>query len=336
LISGSFALVAMLLQTVNTPAFRRTDVAGSQRVTTPEFVSYPAPPGQAHIGGTVRVQLQVTDGTIAEARALDGPLLLLEPARLAASRLRVADRVSDFFIVAFKYEVLPSRGCLADQNSTVTIRLPDEVLTQASRPPRIHREAFARLRLKRLAGVVRCDCDKSTAGAVVELASYSNSDLRRTVRADRAGRFVFENLPYGSYQLSIAAPGFLGRHYVIDYSEYGGQNEADFAVALDPCLKIVVEGGQVPYYPSQATAQRLEGEVLLRYDGSSTQATQVSGPAPLARAAMENLRTWRFSAFEAKSLDVKYKYLLRSPECKQFPITHLRLPTEVEVIACVQ
>jgi hypothetical protein len=100
-------------------------------------------------------------------------------------------------------------------------------------------------------------------------------------------------------------------------------------------LPEVVQGG-VPFYPPNALAARISGEVHLHLstDGKVVTAiTGESGPAILVKAAKENVGTWRFAEHAATSFDATFKYKLTdSAKCEiRGGIVVLHLPKEVEV-----
>jgi hypothetical protein len=102
-----------------------------------------------------------------------------------------------------------------------------------------------------------------------------------------------------------------------------------------PVLPDVVQAS-VPFYPTEALAARISGEVHLHLatDGKAVTATSdVSGPAMLVKAAEENVRTWRFAEHAATSFDVTFKYRLTDSEkCEAGSgSVALHLPREVEV-----
>ena len=100
-------------------------------------------------------------------------------------------------------------------------------------------------------------------------------------------------------------------------------------------LPEVVQAG-VPFYPSDALAARVSGEVHLHLstDGKAVTATsEERGAAMLVKAAEENIQTWRLAPHAATSFDVTFKYrLIESAKCGYGSgSVVLHLPMEVEV-----
>ncbi len=103
----------------------------------------------------------------------------------------------------------------------------------------------------------------------------------------------------------------------------------------------VVKSGEMPFYPPLASAARVQGDVHLRVrtDGSDVASVVVEGGQPmLAKAAVENVRTWRFDPHEPTSFSTLFSYrLLAEPNCKTDKSgngqVRLNLPTQIEINA---
>jgi hypothetical protein len=115
-----------------------------------------------------------------------------------------------------------------------------------------------------------------------------------------------------------------------------------FARQPDGTLPTVISA-KVPTYPDVARKLGIEGLVHLRVSTDGSQVTEIKvkdGPAMLAAAAEENLRTWQFQEHQPTSFDTVFKYELLPYEndCSAEILpddgkTVLRLPKEVELTA---
>jgi TonB family protein len=102
----------------------------------------------------------------------------------------------------------------------------------------------------------------------------------------------------------------------------------------------VVISGEIPFYPPLSNMARIQGEVRLRVttDGSGVTSVAVeSGQPMLAKAAQDNVRTWKFEPHGPTSFSTLFAYRLREePNCKTDKSgngeVHLNLPTQVEII----
>jgi TonB family protein len=113
-----------------------------------------------------------------------------------------------------------------------------------------------------------------------------------------------------------------------------------FAQVAEPLQKLpVVKSGDMPFYPPLANMARIQGDIHLRVttDGSGVTSVVVeSGQPMLARAAQDNVRTWKFEPHEPTSFSTLFAYhLLAEPNCKTDKSgngeVHLKLPTQVEI-----
>jgi TonB family protein len=117
--------------------------------------------------------------------------------------------------------------------------------------------------------------------------------------------------------------GFVGR------ANCGDASEA-------PCCEIRRDAVLSPL----ANAARIQGDVHLRVttDGSGIASVVLeSGQPMLAKAAQDNVRTWKFKPHDPTSFSTLFAYRLRAePNCKTDKSgngeVHLNLPTQVEII----
>ena len=113
-----------------------------------------------------------------------------------------------------------------------------------------------------------------------------------------------------------------------------------FAQVAQPLQKLpVVKSGEMPFYPPLSNVARIQGEVHLRVttDGSAVASVVAeSGQPMLAKAAQDNVRTWKFEPHEPTSFLTVFGYhLLAEPKCGPNKSgngeIHLELPTFVEI-----
>lgn len=105
----------------------------------------------------------------------------------------------------------------------------------------------------------------------------------------------------------------------------------------------VVISAAVPIYPRLAREVHVEGVVHLRVTTDGNKAVNIeyeNGPAMLARAAQENIRTWKFQEHKPTSFEAtfRYKFLPDGPGCASDLDTNdatvfLKLPNEAEITA---
>jgi Gram-negative bacterial TonB protein C-terminal len=105
----------------------------------------------------------------------------------------------------------------------------------------------------------------------------------------------------------------------------------------------VVISAAVPIYPRLARETQIEGIVNLRVTTDGNKASRIdyeNGPAMLARAAQENINTWKFQEHKPTSFEAtfRYKFLPDGPACADDADTNdatvlLKLPSEAEITA---
>ena len=100
-------------------------------------------------------------------------------------------------------------------------------------------------------------------------------------------------------------------------------------------------------YPAQALRARVEGSVTLKVsiaaDGTVAQAVPISGPEPLRRAAIDNVRQWQFEARAQEtqvdvgfsSRHVTHSLTLPAPVQRTAPLYRGTLRGSVRVVAMV-
>ncbi len=110
-----------------------------------------------------------------------------------------------------------------------------------------------------------------------------------------------------------------------------------------PAQKLpVVKSGDMPLYPSLPRVARIQGDVNLRIttDGTAVASVTVeSGQPMLAKAAQENVKTWKFEPHEPTSFPVLFSYHLEEervthlcdPDVPDNGTVVLKLPREVDI-----
>jgi len=103
-----------------------------------------------------------------------------------------------------------------------------------------------------------------------------------------------------------------------------------------------VRAARVPLYPPDPQGAHIEGVVRLQVttDGKGVAAVEaLSGQPMLARAAIENIKTWEFEEHRATVFVSTFRYRLLPVKCDaacrcdsiEKPTITLRLPSEVEI-----
>ena len=104
----------------------------------------------------------------------------------------------------------------------------------------------------------------------------------------------------------------------------------------------VVKSGAMPFYPPLLRIAQVEGEVDLQVttDGSGVVSTKVDyGNLLLAKAAQDNVKTWKFEPHEATSFSTIFSYHLEKelvtyscePDVPDSGTVVLRLPAAVDI-----
>jgi TonB family protein len=105
-----------------------------------------------------------------------------------------------------------------------------------------------------------------------------------------------------------------------------------------------VLSASVPFYPRIAQAAHIEGKVQLKVSTDGNRAVSVeiqNGPAMLAKAAQENVKTWQFEQHAPTSFEVTFRYRLLASKCDEkcnchspeTPSVVLQMPRDIEVTA---
>jgi TonB family protein len=107
---------------------------------------------------------------------------------------------------------------------------------------------------------------------------------------------------------------------------------------IDRIRDLRVVHADVPFYPQVALSGRISGTVKVEVsvqDGNVVNAQVKSGPLVLARAAVENIRNWRFYPLANATFTTKFIYQLEKNESlnPQNPKVELQLPLLVKITA---
>jgi hypothetical protein len=105
----------------------------------------------------------------------------------------------------------------------------------------------------------------------------------------------------------------------------------------------VVQGGEMPVYPSGALSARLQGTVRMEVwtDGTGVlaiQGEQTDVHKSLTFAAKRNVLTWRFEPHSPTNFHVVFSYRLEEggPDSSGNSTVHMELPYRVEISARVR
>ncbi len=173
-----------------------------------------------------------------------------------------------------------------------------------------------------LSGIIYDASGGTVPGATVEILNIDTGQ-KQTMASGPIGNYSFANLPAGSYQLMVSAPGFavyarkgIAVRGTLDVVlALGSVTESVTVTGKGPQVAPKLEphrirvGGSVqaakalqapkPIYPASAESAGIAGTVLLRAvistDGGIMGLTVLSSPDPmLADAAVEAVRQWRY------------------------------------------
>lgn len=108
---------------------------------------------------------------------------------------------------------------------------------------------------------------KAIESASSSLLKASDSSIIKSTASDKAGKFNFENLPYGRYLVSVSAIGFQS-----SFSEIVEINEANFIITLDP-IKLLPASKSLAGVIVNAKKPLIEqkaGKTIINVEASST------------------------------------------------------------------
>jgi hypothetical protein len=327
--------------------------------------SMPGYPPLAHtngVDGTVQVRV-TTDGHATTKVELltvnlrnplgatyvgDLPAAALETAR----SWHFADHVATSFDVSFGYE-LRALTCGYNDNLSVTVELPNVRVLGWRAGPDCHfvrrqapeKEISASLVNGRLSGVVQCaNCvDRRTVGGASVNVLVGGHIVSATTAAD--GSFHVEGVQAGRYTFSVvptldlnSSMQYEPQEGIITVRKEDG-SAGGFVVVLESYLTEApaaeVTSANLPIYPSEAVATRVQGTVLLRLHiaSSGVAAVQViSGPSVLARAAEAQVRSWHSERAVAEDLYVQFDYQLGSCAPSSQSSIQMNLPRSVALV----
>jgi TonB family protein len=144
-------------------------------------------------------------------------------------------------------------------------------------------------------GTVKDDFGKQIAGANVTIRDEGKQPIAQAL-TDKDGNYKIENLPVGSYRLTVEKEG-LNSESVSDI-----QLSVAAEVTLDLTMQLNLEGKAVkkvsPVYPDMARMMRQEGRVivgvLVKPDGTVEKALFLSGNPAFKAAALQAAQRWVF------------------------------------------
>lgn len=109
--------------------------------------------------------------------------------------------------------------------------------------------------------VVLAEGDVAIAGAVATLSGGASM----SVKTDEQGAFRFDDLPNGSYRVTLAAPGYEGASLEEDFPE-PEQREVKYRLVPKDSLEVVVRGKKPP---REVTKRTLEQREISRIPGTN-------------------------------------------------------------------
>ena len=279
---------------------------------------YPADALAARISGEVHLHL-ATDGRAVIATSDEsGPAMLVKGAEENVRTWRFADHAATSFDVAFKYKLTDSAKCETGSGSLV-LHLPREVEVEGM---------TSRCDMARFAKQQKFLLEQHVYP--VELAITLNGKpigLPREVSISNGIDSVMLPTIDGIF---LAPQAMRGGAPLTFRTVVGKELIEEMCIRDRPIVVVIaciahigaaqgpagpgpdVVQASVPFYPPDALAARISGEVHLHLstDGKAVVATSdESGPAMLVKGAEENVRTWRFADHAATSFDVAFKYL---------------------------
>jgi hypothetical protein len=303
---------------------------------------------EATVGGVGRARVIVTtDGTrVASIDPLPPENRLLAAAADAyAKSWTLAHHTTTTFELTFEYAHRRRPLPCAPTNPRLVARFPtfvhfeDEVKEICDPPVQPLGRTF---RISTVEGRVTCECSD---GAPIAFARVTLSNRRSTytTQTDRMGSFRIADVRPGTYDVGIDAFGFRTPGETAPHLQAIVDPRVSRALRADIRLQpipgapappdAVVRHAAVPFYPDEARRAGIDGAVRLQVN-RETEFEIVSGPVPLARSALENLRTWHMEELRPPFF-VTYRYRLSAGDCTGDPGFEVAMtfPNEVDVRA---
>jgi hypothetical protein len=324
---------------------------GSRQSKLPVVLSANVPFGIG-VYGTVWLHVATDGRQISDIRRIGGSAELADAASVNLKSWRFAEHAPTDFDATFRYVEFPQLGCDGDANDAVELDLPSfvQVRSRGHRDYITHCDApmtylgDAPIVVRTVAGIVRCsNCPDRhpISGALIQIGQGVGPYAEG--KSNGEGQFSLRRIEPGKYWIRVS---------VSDYGTAGGNvlvnPDAPSSAPLQfdipkiwssaPDPGEIVDRASLPSYPEVARSDGLEGDVRIRVTSDGTHVVDAraeSGPAQLAKAALDNVNTWHVLSNSSRSFGVHFRYVLLLGDCKdQAPMISMRFPSEVEIRAC--
>jgi hypothetical protein len=335
----------------------QTPPAPLPTVVAAAWPSYSGLALQAGIAGTVRLRVHTDGEKVQLVVVMQAPPLLGAAAQENLKTWRFAPHVPTSFDVTLRFTRIRRESpdpCGPKRNdpwvgpeAVSTFRFPAEIEIEsivdyvgACDPSEtIFDETVSEIR-----GIVVCDCEGrrpvADAEVIVGESTGNATDVFRRARTDANGRFTVAAVRWGTNTLLVQKHGHFDRHYKVKFAPLPWYRPGDFEFELvldagadkpPPRRRASVIPTTVPFYPSAAREQNIDGEVQLRMSPGGD-LTPGGGPAALLTPALEMARAWRVKKGE-DAADLRFNYRLIDGDCLGGgPLVTMRATQTMDVV----
>jgi hypothetical protein len=197
--------------------------------------------------------------------------------------------------------------------------------------------------VREIAGRVRCACSGQQPVPDASVRVRVLSDVVHVVPVNRDGRFRKGVAP-GTYRVEVNAAGYEPWVGFVVIDPNAGATLGDITLTPQaPRLaytppSATVSSAMLAAYPVEARRSGLEGTVRLQLAIRNEAVVNVdagSDDSIIARAAVQNARTWKFARSTVSVLPVTYTFRLLPGDCSpdQRPTITMSFPDRVELVA---